>query len=452
MLPYQYESLRYDDSIRILDIHPSSNEADPITCTIRHARLSDDFAYEALSYTWGDVTQKQEIYICAHGQPESRRKLVVGWNCHSALCHLRDDYRDRPFWIDAICINQEDLEERSKQVRMMDQIYHLASNVTVYLGESTPGSRLFIKPTNPVLHSPIHESNEPSQEVLARGLDELFRRPWFKRVWVLQEVVGAADVTFMCGYDSVSFGTFDKLLFEYMCEYERVNGRGSSPAYPLALNLLVRFDQTFSTPQSSLWHWLYQSRDCLATDPKDRVFALKTLVESRQSRMDFLIDYTQSVERSFIGVAQFLLPVLGLRMLIAVRHAHDKHMPSWVPDWSQNTPLDPLFFFQELSDPARNDPPMPRLRRFSKQKHVVCPFTDRDSHAFLELHVIGCQYAQIVESSETFLFDSIEDGKLQMNKFCISKEGIRDFAAASQHFPQKILNGIYMLIQHYDRQ
>jgi hypothetical protein len=443
MLPYQYEALHHDDSIRILIIRPSSNEADTVTCTIRHARLSDTLLeYEALSYTWGDVTHKQEIHIRKHGQPESRRELLVGRNCHSALYHLRHGSRDRSFWIDAICINQVDLEERSKQVRMMDRIYRFAWNVTVYLGESTPGSRLFIKPRTPALHSPILGSTRPSKDVLAQGLVELLRRPWFERVWVIQEVSRAAKVTFMCGYDKASFETFDELIIEQV----HANDLFSLFKYPLPLSLLVRAPEEFLSPQFSLLHWLYQSRDCLATDNRDRVFALKTLIGSTQSHVDFLIDYTQEFEKSFTQVAQFLLPVLGLRILVAIRHAHNRNMPSWVPDWSQNTPLESFFFYQDSLDRASNDPAMPRLRRSSEQKHVVRPYTDRDGNVLLELHCTGCQYAQIVESSEAFLFDNIADGELQMDEFCIDKEGTWDFAAASQRFPQRILDGRYMVI------
>jgi hypothetical protein len=249
MLHYQYESLPYDDSLRILIIHPSSNEVDPVTCTIRHARLSDTLLeYEALSYTWGDVTQKQEIHICEHSQPESGRKLLVGRNCHSALYHLRHGSRDRSFWIDAICINQEDLEERSKQVRVMDKIYCFASNITVYLGESTPGSRLFFNMPAPADQGLILESYRPSTDVITRELDELYRRPWFRRVWVLQEVSGKSGVTYMCGRDSASFHTFAELMDVHGTHLVNKEPR------PLAFNLVDTAPTEFSTPQFNLWH------------------------------------------------------------------------------------------------------------------------------------------------------------------------------------------------------
>jgi hypothetical protein len=185
----------------------------------------------------------------------------------------------------------------------------------------------------------------------------------------------------------------------------------------------------------------------LATDYRDRVFALKTLVGSKEPELEFLIDYTQSFEETFTQVAQFLLPVLGLRMLVAIRHAHLRIMPPWVPDWSQNTPLEWAFFSDiEHLNPASNGSPVPRLRLSSEQKHVVRSSILRDDLVLLELHVMGCQYVQIIENSEAFLFDSLEDAELQLNEFCIGKEGIQDFAAASQRFGKRILDGIYMVI------
>lgn len=138
---YRYQPLQHDDSIRILVLHPSLQESDPITCSIRHERLSDaSLEYEAVSYTWGDTTQQRAIYF-----RDRKGELAVGENCHYALQCLRLGHKDRLLWIDAICINQENITERSRQVRIMDSVYNRAFSVVVFLGKKSQLAAPYLK-------------------------------------------------------------------------------------------------------------------------------------------------------------------------------------------------------------------------------------------------------------------------------------------------------------------
>jgi hypothetical protein len=202
MANYRYQPLPHEDSIRILVLHPSSSETDPITCTIRHTRLSDaSLKYEALSYTWGDITQKQAIHV-----DESGLELLIGRNCHDALRDLRHQSRGRSLWIDAICIIQEDLEERAQQVRNMNSIYKLSSDNIVYLGESTPESHGLFEELNAiektavktgVFHSGVFNSGGTRRypdillkpdDVVTGEFEILLQRPWFKRINIRQSL------------------------------------------------------------------------------------------------------------------------------------------------------------------------------------------------------------------------------------------------------------------------
>jgi hypothetical protein len=134
---YTYRPMRNGDSIRLIHLHHSADDSAPITISILRARLSDaKLEYEALSYTWGKQYLKQTVF-CRN--PPSI--LEVTQNCYSALRRLRND-SVRCLWIDAICINQNDDNERSAQVRMMDRVFATASRVIIDFGEETPGSRL----------------------------------------------------------------------------------------------------------------------------------------------------------------------------------------------------------------------------------------------------------------------------------------------------------------------
>jgi hypothetical protein len=168
MLTYRYRPLKHDDSIRILVLHPSVNSSDPVTCTIQHARLSDtSLEYEALSYTWGGSTRTQTISFSS-----GRRELLVGENCRDALWRLRLGDRDRVLWIDAICINQENLAERTRQVRIMDVVYRRAFNVVVFLGEQVSCTQnLFdeLAAVDEILADDCYVKRPPPSDALSRS-------------------------------------------------------------------------------------------------------------------------------------------------------------------------------------------------------------------------------------------------------------------------------------------
>ncbi|KAK8053113.1 hypothetical protein PG996_012414 [Apiospora saccharicola] len=130
--PYQHDRLEFEDSIRLLDLLPSSKRDAPVQCRIRQVRLDQARSkYEALSYVWGDPQGSRPI-LC------DDRELLVTPNCHDALIQLRRRFRVRTLWIDAICIDQstaeESTRERNVQVRQMGEIFHQASTVVVWLG------------------------------------------------------------------------------------------------------------------------------------------------------------------------------------------------------------------------------------------------------------------------------------------------------------------------------
>jgi hypothetical protein len=408
MLSFRYQPLQYGDSIRILVLHPSSNDSDPITCTIQHARLSDaSLEFEAVSYTWGNNTQTRAIYF-----NNGTRELLVRQNCYSALWYLRDKYEDRLLWIDAISINQNNLQERARQVRIMDKIFDRASSVVVILRERNANHlNLFEELTaadETWLHTGRYDRDPPS-DAIVQELEDFFRDPWFERVWVLQEVCAKPCVRFIC--DSASF-SYHSLLNLYI-GYQGTTV--TKELWPLALQWIVLPPDEFTTPQFNLWNRLGESRNYLATDPKDKVFALRSLIGSGKSAMDPVINYAQSIEECFTEVAMFLLPVLGLRLLAAARHPHNKRMPSWIPDWSQRLPLH-FFHFAVESFVTTTDQLEPYFDASNIPRHTICSFSGVGHETRLELHVTGCQYARIAEQSQVFHFFNIDDAGIQMRK------------------------------------
>jgi hypothetical protein len=97
--------------------------------------------YEALSYVWGSPERTREVIVRAKW-PRSNKVLRISKNLSTALRYLRQQDEERILWVDAICINQDDLNERSKEVKMMGSIYKNARRVVVWLGEGDEHSSL----------------------------------------------------------------------------------------------------------------------------------------------------------------------------------------------------------------------------------------------------------------------------------------------------------------------
>ncbi|KAJ2984495.1 hypothetical protein NUW58_g6029 [Xylaria curta] len=131
MPKFEYDKTRLPigNNIRILSLAASKTFSDPIYVNLSVANLASPPIYEALSYCWGDTSDG--CFIFCDGTP-----YAVTQNLESALRHLRQSEGSRALWIDAICINQNDLAERASQVNLMRHIYRNARRVVVWLGPS----------------------------------------------------------------------------------------------------------------------------------------------------------------------------------------------------------------------------------------------------------------------------------------------------------------------------
>lgn len=127
-----YKPLK-DGEIRLLILLPSQHE-DKVRCTLRHVLVDANPDFETISYAWGDPTNTTTVEL-------EGRDFMVTHNLYLALKNLRHEDEERVIWADAICINQQDLEERSSQVKQMGDIYAKAKQVIVWLGEGSEVTR-----------------------------------------------------------------------------------------------------------------------------------------------------------------------------------------------------------------------------------------------------------------------------------------------------------------------
>ena len=128
-----------DSNIRLLRIDTDHGDvsSDGLFCTLSIVQpWMNRVPYECLSYCWGDGNSLREVFVRATAS--EYHKISITANLHSALRRLQQTHASRYLWIDALCINQADPQERASQVSMMREIYDKASGVVVWLGEGTP--------------------------------------------------------------------------------------------------------------------------------------------------------------------------------------------------------------------------------------------------------------------------------------------------------------------------
>jgi hypothetical protein len=291
---FQYQPLQ-KNYVRLLE--PSIVSQDILTFRITHQPLSTA-SYSALSYTWGDGAPTEQIYI-------NGKLFRVRLNLWSCLFYLGAAARSqcvpwRYLWVDAICIDQNNTEERSAQVRLMDRIYRNAIEVSVWLG---------LPPIPDFLIQTVNQSHELVKTYENDGFDwrdsiqELANRPYWTRFWVIQEFLLGQDVNIHCGNQFVDWLHFKDIFGEatgvhdYLQEdvdYAR-SSSGSWAAWPLVTGRHP--DKHPELPQS-LYKLLLAHSKSQCGEPRDRVFALLGLVTSDERALldRFFPDYKMAVD------------------------------------------------------------------------------------------------------------------------------------------------------------
>ncbi|OAL06217.1 HET-domain-containing protein [Phaeosphaeriaceae sp. SRC1lsM3a] len=380
---YQYGPLP-DNYIRLLKLLPC-REKDSLTtieCELRSTRLDEARVFSALSYAWGNDRQKESLIV-------KSSSFLSGWSSSSisitptlfaALKRLRHPTSVVWLWVDQVCINQRDAEERSTQVKMMRAIYEKAERTIVWLGYADADTEVLIsiidelKKNMPPPQSDQDVQQEPShlrvrdrdllrtilqgetgptgitwtrREVLIRFLG----RDWFRRAWVYQEAVVATKVEVVWGRLRVSLDLVAALVLSAYSFFKSEEGgkwykqlketKGFGPLRS------IWFDRQEDRGALDFLGILWRARKyLLATDHRDMVYSFLGFHDFRpelQIRPDYTVSladpkYACSVEDSFIILARSAIASSGtLRILTCIaptRHSVYK-LPSWVPNWAE---------------------------------------------------------------------------------------------------------------------
>lgn len=430
------------NEIRLLILLPGI-WSDPIRCKWRVVSLNGKPEYKALSYVWGRSKHSQPIYL--NGSP-----VFITRHLRRALRQLRSDSEAVCLWVDAVCINQSDDEEKTEQVKMMGKIYAQSQEVVVYLGDAfAPSfSQSFNHPSDTsdaIAHTITpHECYSTVAldekdtglvwrrqmsykdgsylfcfiQLLADGvdmnsfmagkgqgsLDEVMEAlrlflsavKWWKRVWVIQEVVIATRIMILYGSMIAPWEMFVQAA-------NRVLGNSQMQISSLAVNdtkVLLEFSRRILSIESIRARWqspeqitllqlLRQFSGREATDPRDKVYALLGLAKDKPSVEP---NYAASERDVFVGTALDIisrsksLGVLTGDFTMKNNHA----LPSWIPDWS--SPF-------EASIQSRAESVKHYTACKNSTIYVQLEESEEVSSAYQNCYIAPSRYREVIEKS-----------------------------------------------------
>jgi hypothetical protein len=342
----RYETFRYDTltdngSFRVVILLPGKYQ-DGLQCDFKTYQVSSPPEYEALSYVWG--TQSRAIPLLSDG-----KQIFITGTLDLALRRLRNPHSSRVLWIDQLCINQDDLDERSQQVQLMRYIYSNARRVLVWLGSDdnmqAKRAKELISTISKVWHIRIGSSYFPKNEDLElqglplreapvwQDLEQMFGNPYFERIWVVQECRVASNLLILWGTEEISWTEFSHTVHwsqEHYASYPDTDGLGSPMLgiMPLAL----------TTPNNTVdygLNLLLFTRSHKASDPRDKVYALLGLL--RRDCQSLKPDYRKSAPEVFAGFVRHMMPRLSTLEILSYVHLTSlTELPLWAPRWALN--------------------------------------------------------------------------------------------------------------------
>ncbi|KUJ06875.1 HET-domain-containing protein [Mollisia scopiformis] len=491
---YQYESLEQRDSIRLLRLLPSNDIEADLHGEIVHTTISNEVmdtdllniypseaverfwsepyqpsdaysfigGYTALSYTWVDPEMSSTIYV-------DGKQLGITANLEQALRSLRLEVKTPRLWVDSICINQADAQERSQQVQQMCSIYKTAASTIIYLGPSTELSTSCFKsaansPEEPREYLRELKLDKEVLKALKAGRDEILGRSWFTRAWTFQELVVSRRPWMCCGTQCLPWSRLCTYFLQkrrwnidlgmdifsretmFSNAWERdpwglddaVDGRGLHDAVdgrysiirepetnclritPKGARIMDKVRQIYQAPASyvieeddkfSLFTLLEFRQGFATTDPRDAVFSLYGVLDNNDPAiMSTPVNYEKSTPEVYIDLSTALLSTDEKQGYAVFTHVENDRsipgLPSWVPNFAAARKYDQAIRSHVIE------------RRYCtfKQEQIT------DFKIYKNLNAIVCRGHHFL-SKITKLSEALEDSKIRRIEARIFEQG-----------------------------
>ena len=333
-----------DDQIRIINIHPGRRE-EAMCCTLETIQRNSNEPYETLSYVWGESPREYTIFV-------NRKRFLVKSNLRDALYRIRQRDQVVRIWIDAICINQEDNEERNSQVQRMGQTYTRAKEVIIWLGDREEPSQSLRGLCS--LADIIENCSQNDVREKLEAIRDVFTCTWFSRLWTLQEAVLPRKRTVRLGNEYCDLGVLLVLSIHFLEILFCLAGESEINLGDPVLDNLVNCrdimylsggpDGTETVQEFSDLVLKSLTRQC--QDPRDLIFGLVGIAEQSGINSEE-VDYTKSTREVYQTFMKHALQE-DVDVLILF-HTGDIRplgvdLPSWVPDFT-HTPQASAFHY-----------------------------------------------------------------------------------------------------------
>jgi Heterokaryon incompatibility protein (HET) len=353
---YTYDDLEPDE-IRLLQILPGKG-SDILRCRLIRVPLRYPPDFNTLSYTWGTSpeTHEAKVNLTEKIQLDNKAYLVAP-NLLSALQFYREHYTE-PLWVDYLCINQSNVAERGRQVLLMRRIYGSSHKVLVWLGDEADDSALAIDFLERIAEEAgIAASAAFIVQTILGGdyqsqwtaLDQFWKRPYWMRIWVMQEQAVSKRIDVACGPRKLAW----KVLYRFTDAVTTAISSGQMDACMHAakrdaiklntkilhhlLTLRRLRQETAQGERLPVLSVLDSTRRALATDDRDKIYGIHSFVKDASVLVPSP-DYgcsTQQVYKSL--VLAYINHYKDLDILVqASVHRKLAGLPSWTPDWSED--------------------------------------------------------------------------------------------------------------------
>lgn len=305
--------------------------------------------YSALSYTWGGSGRSQAIKCDDRGLP-------ITENLSKALRSFRHATEIRTFWVDAVCINQADIPERNSQIGLMKEIYHTAQDVVIWIGEDDEDTADGINLLKQVyaaalegklpdfsdmffLEKKLEQAELPKYDSsMWKAVIDLYRRAWFSRIWVVQELAVARSAVVYCGRQSLPWSYFSNSA---PCVHKAVTWNYFNSKLRFEYNRFRGMDSCRDSLQQGiqppLLDCLSMARSNFSMDPRDKVFGILGLASDAKVLLPNP-DYSTPVTEMYITLTKTM--ITSQRSLEVLSEIEDPRwslidkLPSWAVDWS----------------------------------------------------------------------------------------------------------------------
>ncbi|KAK3075304.1 hypothetical protein LTR53_001505 [Teratosphaeriaceae sp. CCFEE 6253] len=289
--------------------------------------------YTALSYRWGGP--EANVLVEVNGVRTS-----ISETLHIALREL-SRRGVNIVWVDKLCINQDDSYERGQQVLRMGQIYSTAQQVVAWLGPGTATSARFMRyiAQLPYVATIVEECFDPASPWQLDAL-KLLRNPYFKRVWIIQEIAKGHNVEVWWGSEAVPI---DCLL-----ALARTQARDSLGA--MGIFRIREAQSRIGVPRMLLAEAMLSTYHFEATDPRDKIYALLGMTLDGADVLPWP-SYTDQSREVFRRTTEVMIAREGLTamMLLARGRVASRDSPTWLPDWTKLSPTLPDWITKSIS-------------------------------------------------------------------------------------------------------